>query len=200
MIQRIVDSVITRGNKMMYLVIYLSPGDYHRYHSPAYFIANYRRHIAGYLEPVRPSYLEKHKEVLKNNERVNVLGSWYHGFFAMSFIGALNVGSINLHFDDVLKTNKASPEYPYINDKNYLVLINQMDEQELSGNKMMTVPEYKDPDLKNKSEVISTEEMMAYLKEFDVKDVPSVDGYTYSLQDEQTLVFNLPNKFRSMSE
>jgi len=41
----------------MYLIIYLAPGDYHRYHSPASFIANYRRHIVGYLEPVRPDYL-----------------------------------------------------------------------------------------------------------------------------------------------
>lgn len=80
--------------------------------------------MVGYLEPVMPSYLEKHKDVLKNNERVNILGDWAHGFFAMSFIGALNVGSINLHFDDVIRSNKARPEYPYINDKNYLLLMN----------------------------------------------------------------------------
>ena len=100
MIERILDSAKDRGNKVKYCVIYLAPGDYHRYHSPAYFTANYRRHIAGYLEPVMPSYLQKHKDVLKNNERVNVLGDWKHGFFAISFIGALNVGSIKLHFDD----------------------------------------------------------------------------------------------------
>jgi phosphatidylserine decarboxylase len=84
----------------MFAVIYLAPQDYHRYHSPAHFTANYRRHIAGYLEPVMPSYLKKHKDVLKENERVNVLGEWAHGFFAISFIGALNVGSIKLLFDD----------------------------------------------------------------------------------------------------
>jgi len=56
-----------------------------------------------------PSYLEKHKDVLKNNERVNVLGDWRHGFFAISFIGALNVGSIKLHFDDKLKSNMKKP-------------------------------------------------------------------------------------------
>jgi phosphatidylserine decarboxylase len=49
---------------------------------------------------VRPDYLEKHKDVLKDNERVNLLGEWAHGFFTMSFIGALNVGSIKLLFDD----------------------------------------------------------------------------------------------------
>ena len=84
----------------MFMVIYLAPGDYHRYHSPATFTANYRRHIPGYLEPVDPRYLRGHQDVLKSNERVNLLGDWKHGFFALSFVGALNVGSMKLHFDD----------------------------------------------------------------------------------------------------
>lgn len=109
MTESIIKSAIDRGNKVMFAVIYLAPQDYHRYHSPGYFTANYRRHIAGYLEPVRPDYLLKHKDVLKDNERVNVLGEWTHGFFTMSFIGALNVGSIKLLFDDELKTNVRSP-------------------------------------------------------------------------------------------
>ena len=58
----------------------------------------------------KPSYLEKHKDVLKDNERVNVLGEWSSGFFAISFIGALNVGSIKLLFDDQLLTNMKSPK------------------------------------------------------------------------------------------
>ena len=124
MVERIIDSAKERGNKLMYCVIYLAPQDYHRYHSPAYFVANYRRHIAGYLEPVAPAYLKKHKDVLKQNERVNLLGEWAHGFFAMSFVGALNVGSITLHFDDVLKTNIKAPEHPYLHDKNYALLMN----------------------------------------------------------------------------
>jgi phosphatidylserine decarboxylase len=86
----------------MFFVVYLAPGDYHRYHSPATFTASYRRHIAGYLEPVDPRYLKSHRDVFKSNERVNVLGDWTHGFFAMSFVGATNVGSIKLHFDEQL--------------------------------------------------------------------------------------------------
>ena len=31
----------------------------------------------------------------------------------MSFVGALNVGSIKLHFDPAIKTNCAKPEEPY---------------------------------------------------------------------------------------
>ena len=97
----------------MFCVVYLAPGDYHRYHSPATFTANYRRHIAGYLEPVDPRYLKTHRDVFKSNERVNVFGTWIHGFFAMSFVGATNVGSIKLHFDDTLKSNIVKPVSPY---------------------------------------------------------------------------------------
>jgi phosphatidylserine decarboxylase len=74
------------------------------------------------LEPVRPSYIEKHKDVLKDNERVNILGEWVNGFFTISFIGALNVGSIKLLFDDQLKTNKKAPAEPYFMDRNYQTL------------------------------------------------------------------------------
>ena len=74
------------------------------------------------MEPVRPDYLTKHKDVLKDNERVNLLGEWTHGFFTMSFIGALNVGSIKLHFDDTLRTNIGSPTEPYLSDRNYQTL------------------------------------------------------------------------------
>ena len=121
-VQRIVASSKERNQKIMFLVVYLAPGDYHRFHSPASFTANYRRHLPGYLEPVDPRYLKKHKDVLKSNERVNLFGDWCHGFFALSFVGATNVGSIKLHFDSSLKTNKTNPPFPYIEDKNYETL------------------------------------------------------------------------------
>jgi phosphatidylserine decarboxylase len=93
----------------MFMVVYLAPGDYHRFHSPASFTANYRRHLPGFLEPVDPRYLKKHRDVIKSNERVNLFGDWTHGFFSISFVGATNVGSVKIHFDDALKTNLASP-------------------------------------------------------------------------------------------
>ena len=58
--ERILKSARERGNKVMYMVVYLAPGDYHRFHSPATFTASYRRHICGYLEPVDPRYLKGH--------------------------------------------------------------------------------------------------------------------------------------------
>lgn len=112
-------SVHQRGNKLFSMVIYLAPSDYHRFHSPAVFLAECRRHIAGYLDPVKPSYVNKHKDVFKNNERVNLFGDWNFGFFMTSFVGALNVGSIKLHFDKTLRTNNASPAEPYHIDHTY---------------------------------------------------------------------------------
>jgi phosphatidylserine decarboxylase len=75
-IKSLLAGVDARGNKLYYAVIYLSPGDYHRFHSPALHTALTRRHIAGYLSPVKPSYVMKHKDVFKANERVNVFGEW----------------------------------------------------------------------------------------------------------------------------
>lgn len=102
------------------MVIYLSPGDYHRFHSPAIHTAEYRRHIAGYLSPVKPSYVNKHRDVFKNNERVNLFGEWRDDdFFFLSYVGALNVGSICLDFDSEVVTNCANPRSPYHFDRAY---------------------------------------------------------------------------------
>jgi phosphatidylserine decarboxylase len=75
-IPALIKRVLDRGNKLFYMVIYLAPSDYHRFHSPGVYNAEQRRHIAGYLDPVKPSYVNKHKDVFKNNERVNLFGNW----------------------------------------------------------------------------------------------------------------------------
>ena len=120
-VQALLDSVNAKGNELHYMVIYLSPGDYHRFHSPAIHRGHYRRHIAGYLSPVKPSYVNKHRDVFKNNERVNIFGDWRESndFFFTSFVGALNVGSILLDFDSDVITNLYNPVDPYFTDKSY---------------------------------------------------------------------------------
>ena len=120
-VQAMLDKVKANGNELHYMVIYLSPGDYHRFPSPAIHRGLYRRHIAGYLSPVKPSYVNKHRDVFKNNERVNIFGEWKESndFFFTSFVGALNVGSILLDFDTDVSTNHAMPAEPYYQDKSY---------------------------------------------------------------------------------
>ncbi len=44
------------------------------------------------------------------NERVAWLGSWRHGFFSLTAVGATNVGSIHAAFDPELQTNQVGGE------------------------------------------------------------------------------------------
>ena len=118
-IQELLENVKSRNNRLLYTVIYLSPSNYHRFHSPAICTADYRRHIVGYLTPVKKSYVLAHPDTFKSNERVNIFGRWTQGFFFQSAVGALNVGSIKLDFDKQLITNMTVPHFPYFEDKNY---------------------------------------------------------------------------------
>ncbi|EGV63945.1 phosphatidylserine decarboxylase 1 [Yamadazyma tenuis] len=94
------------GSKQLYFtVIYLAPGDYHRYHSPTNWVATLRRHFIGELFSVAPFFQKTLQGLFVLNERVALLGYWKYGFFSMIPVGATNVGSIVVDFDKDLKTN-----------------------------------------------------------------------------------------------
>jgi phosphatidylserine decarboxylase len=116
------------GNALFFTVIYLAPGDYHRFHSPTAWVVEKRRHfqgmcchltllfyglgvalfdelnglrLAGELFSVSPWVAKRVENLFVLNERVALLGRWRHGFFGMVPVGATNVGSIKINFDQV---------------------------------------------------------------------------------------------------
>ena len=93
------------GKELFFAVIYLAPGDYHRFHSPTNWVSQLRRHFVGELYSVAPYFQSRLSNLFVLNERVALLGKWKYGFFSMTPVGATNVGSIRVHFDKDLTTN-----------------------------------------------------------------------------------------------
>ncbi|KAF8527848.1 phosphatidylserine decarboxylase-domain-containing protein [Hysterangium stoloniferum] len=96
---------LRHGNSLFFAVIYLAPGDYHRFHSPAAWVVERRRHFIGELFSVSPYMAKRLQNLFVLNERVALLGRWTYGFFGMVPVGATNVGSIKINFDAALRTN-----------------------------------------------------------------------------------------------
>lgn len=92
-------------NELYQIIVYLAPGDYHRFHSPAHTHIKYRRHFQGDLLSVNPCVACWIPDLFVLNERAAYMGDWKHGFFSMVMVGATNVGSIKVHCDDTLLTN-----------------------------------------------------------------------------------------------
>lgn len=103
---------VPHDRALFYAVIYLSPGDYHHFHSPANWVAELRRHFVGELYSVAPYFQTRFNNLFVLNERVALLGRWKYGFFSMTPVGATNVGSIQLNFDPMVVTNSVYKLFP----------------------------------------------------------------------------------------
>uniref|UniRef100_A0A1A8JQR2 Phosphatidylserine decarboxylase proenzyme, mitochondrial n=2 Tax=Nothobranchius kuhntae TaxID=321403 RepID=A0A1A8JQR2_NOTKU len=97
------------ASDLFHVVVYLAPGDYHCFHSPTDWKVGLRRHFPGSLMSVNPGVARWVKELFCLNERVVLSGQWQHGFFSLTAVGATNVGSIRVYFDQELQTN--TPRY-----------------------------------------------------------------------------------------
>ncbi|EDO37001.1 predicted protein [Nematostella vectensis] len=106
------DNKPDNGKKFFHCVIYLAPGDYHAFHSPADWNVRQRRHFPGELLSVHPGVQRIISGLFNHNERVVINGTWDHGYFAFAAVGATNVGSIYVNFDEGLRTNQAVPFIP----------------------------------------------------------------------------------------
>lgn len=104
------DSQTTAPQKLFYVVVYLAPGDYHRFHSPVSWVCTSRRHFAGELYSVSPYLQRTLPGLFTLNERVVLLGRWKYGFFSYTPVGATNVGSIKINFDRELRTNSLTTD------------------------------------------------------------------------------------------
>ncbi len=77
------DSKLTIKRKLYFAVLYLAPGDYHRFHSPTVWTLSQLRHFAGEMFSVSPGIVSKIPSIFVLNERIAMLGEWRHGFFSM---------------------------------------------------------------------------------------------------------------------
>lgn len=68
-------------------IIYLAPGDYHRFHSPTYWQPQLRRHFSGELLSVSPKIAKWVPGLFCLNERALYIGEWEHGFFSFTAVG-----------------------------------------------------------------------------------------------------------------
>ena len=74
--------------------MYLSPGDYHRFHSMTGFEVVRRKVIEGGLLGVNEKTIRTKPKVYEQNSRLILHGKWKEGYLAMVLVGALNVGRI----------------------------------------------------------------------------------------------------------
>jgi len=109
----------TNNTKLMQVTIYLSPGDCHRYFSPANMKVEDRVYIPGGLFPVKPSYVNKHPDTFIVNERVTLKCSMLDNKSKLfvTYVGALNVGSIFLNYDGFCnESHRKIPEHTIYGD------------------------------------------------------------------------------------
>ena len=89
-----------------FFIVYLSPRDYHRVHSPVTGRVRHARHVPGTLYPVNAIGLEHIPKLFARNERVaTFLETERFGEVAVVLVGAMGVGRIGVSFDS-LETNR----------------------------------------------------------------------------------------------
>ncbi|XP_026153848.1 phosphatidylserine decarboxylase proenzyme, mitochondrial isoform X1 [Mastacembelus armatus] len=113
-------------NDLFHVVVYLAPGDYHCFHSPTEWKVELRRHFPGTLMSVNPGVARWVKELFCLNERVVLTGQWQHGFFSLTAVGATNVGSIRVYFDQELQTNSPCYSKGSFHDHSYVAVGDQV--------------------------------------------------------------------------
>lgn len=92
-------------NGLDYVNIYLSPKDYHRYHSPCDMQILSATYTSGALFSVNEKHLQRISNLYVKNERVSLKCQNEKGIFWLVFVGAQNVGKMRFNFDSSIQTN-----------------------------------------------------------------------------------------------
>lgn len=92
-------------NLNSYVVLYLSPANYHRVHACFDMQIESATYLPGTLLSVRKKTVYKKDRVYCRNERIVVTGNSSYGRFNFVLVGAMMVGKVKLSFDSGLKTN-----------------------------------------------------------------------------------------------
>lgn len=93
----------------LFVTYYLCPTDYHRVHSPVDGLITNIRYIPGDLWPVNEWSTNNILNLFPLNERLLVEIETEFGPVGVVFVGATNVGFIELAFDKEVKGNQAGP-------------------------------------------------------------------------------------------
>eukprot|EP00764_Aduncisulcus_paluster_P010645 gnl/Carplike_NY0171/3778_a5097_253.p1 GENE.gnl/Carplike_NY0171/3778_a5097_253~~gnl/Carplike_NY0171/3778_a5097_253.p1 ORF type:complete len:316 (+),score=50.53 gnl/Carplike_NY0171/3778_a5097_253:148-1095(+) len=101
---------LSSNPNLYFCVMYLSPGDYHRYHTPCEFNIKKRIHSPGRLVCVNEPFMRYYRGTLAVNERLCLHGTWKGGFMGYIAVGALNVGSMSFTVEPSFISNSSGSE------------------------------------------------------------------------------------------
>ncbi|MFD1953693.1 archaetidylserine decarboxylase [Paenibacillus thailandensis] len=125
-----VDELLSHSPRMenyrngRYIVLYLSPTDYHRIHAPATGRIVEREHIAGKVYPVNDFGMRHMRGVLSRNERLITYIRLKEGEVAVVKVGAMNVSSIR-YTEPLADTVQKGEELAYFEFGSTVVLLTQ---------------------------------------------------------------------------
>ncbi|MDB5053887.1 MAG: phosphatidylserine decarboxylase [Bacilli bacterium] len=109
-----------------YFVLYLSPSDYHRIHTPVSGKIIEKEHIPGKVYPVNDFGLRYMRKVLSRNERLVTYMKHEFGEIAVVKVGAMNVSSIQ-YVQPLPNTLAAGDELAYFEFGSTVVLLLEND-------------------------------------------------------------------------
>jgi phosphatidylserine decarboxylase len=115
-----------------YVVLYLSPTDYHRIHSPIGGELVRSRHIPGKVYPVNDFGLKNMKKVLSRNERLISYIRNDETQVAIIKVGALNVSSIRMSDHVTTNTLEKGQELAYFEFGSTVILLFENDAVEFA--------------------------------------------------------------------